>query len=89
MIAKAVPILCDYCDQPATRLISRGRHELRSIVCPADYGRGMSAVRPGYPAGHWVDPPTSEGRSRFEGVDFDVLTRRLRQGRAKRWRLAR
>lgn len=65
---KRGPILCDYCDMPATRIISRGPPAKRSIVCNDHRDRAMSAVGP-YPGYPWLDPPNPE-RSRFAEVQF-------------------
>lgn len=71
---------CDYCDQPAARVISTVARENRIIACEehAERGRNAQEPVPFYPYVRIVDPPLP-GRVRFIGLEIDDLVTRMRR----------
>jgi len=81
--AREMAVPCDYCEEPAERIISSAAKENRIIVCGAHAERGRNAQEPvsGYPYVRIVDPPLP-GRDRFVHLEVDDIVARMRRALA-------
>jgi hypothetical protein len=67
------PIPCDYCDEPAERMVSSSARHRRRFSCDGEECLNFARME---------KPPTMPGRTRYEDLPIDQLEDQWR----RRWR---